>query len=131
MPEVARLYDQDSDFWQKYVKGRPQVPDSFFERVFGYHAEHGGDFGTVHDAGAGPGNHSSRLAKRFKKVIVSDYAERNIETAKAHLSGLQYEFRVTKLEDTIQSLPAASVDMYVHYWDCISVKLFLYSPSNL
>ena len=110
MSKAGTIYSKDKDFWEKYRKGRPQVPDSFFQRIFDYHASHGGEFGTVHDAGAGGGVHSARLAGRFGKVIVSDVFESNIEAAKSHLSGPKYEFRAMKLEDTI-NFPAASVDM--------------------
>lgn len=118
---MTSFYSRDDAFWDNYVKGRPQVPDSFFERLFAYHAEHGGQFGTIHEAGVGPGVHSPRLAKRFNKVIVTDISENNIEIAKARLTSSQYEFHVTTLEDTITFTPA-SVDMVcaatmIHFTD--------------
>ena len=106
------LYDRDQAFWENYLKTRPNIPESFFRRIFDYHASHGGEFGTVHDAGAGAGVCSSRLATRFHKVIVTDISEGNIRIAKERLSAdnQQYDFRVSKLEDTIE-LPKASVDL--------------------
>lgn len=110
MTESKHVYAKDTTFWTNYLKGRPQVPDSFFERIFAYHTEHGGRFETVHDAGAGGGIHSASLARRFKRVIVTDVSEQNIDVARSLLEGSSYEFHAAKLEDTT-FLPAASVDM--------------------
>jgi SAM-dependent methyltransferase len=104
------MFDKADDFWDTYRKGRPQVPDSFFERIYHYHAQNGNDFGTVHDAGAGGGVHSTRLAERFEKVIVTDVSDLNIKAAESHLNGPNYEFKTARLEDTIDFSPA-SVDM--------------------
>lgn len=107
----AETYDQNEAFWENYVKARPQIPDSFFERIFSYHAEHGGKFGVVHDAGAGVGIHSKRLAKRFDKVIVTDSSEENIQIAHKQLpEDGKFQLKTIKLEDTIQ-FPSDSVDM--------------------
>ena len=98
---------------KKYLKSRPHFPDSFFDRIFSYHAQHGGSFETAHDAGAGADIHSARLVKRFEHVFVTDAAKDNIDTAREQLQGPdheRYEFEVSKLEDTI-SLPGASIDM--------------------
>ena len=108
--EGRTLYSGSDKFWEAYRKGRPQVPDSFFERIYNYHAQHSSGFSTVHDAGAGAGINSDRLAERFDNVLVTDISASNIETAKSHLHGSKYTFRAVKLEDTID-LPAASVDM--------------------
>ena len=123
-------YDLDSEFWQRYLLGRPKVPSSFFQRVYDYHALHGGDFGVVNDIGAGVGQWSSVLAKRFQRVIVTDPAETNIGTAKLRLiappqsgsndASSPFTFVQAKCEDDIQ--PPASVDMVftttaMHYVD--------------
>ena len=104
-----KVFSGDDEFWAKYQKGRPQIPDSFFERIFDYHSRHGGHFDTAHDAGSGGGVHSARLANRFEKVLLTDVSSANIEVAKSQLHG-SYDFKVAKLEDTIE-LPAASVDL--------------------
>ena len=104
------MFDKADDFWETYRKGRPQVPDSFFERIYNYHAQNGTNFDTVHDAGAGGGVHSTRLAERFKKVIVTDVSDLNINAAKSHLTGPNFEFKTARLEETIEFSPA-SVDM--------------------
>ena len=109
--DLTGIYTLSGDFWEGYRKGRPQVPDSFFERIYTYHASHGGQFGTVHDAGGGPGVHSARLANRFEKVILTDVAESNISLAQTQLQGPGFEFHAAKLEDTINLLPAGSVDL--------------------
>lgn len=107
----AEIYDQDQAFWNNYIKARPQIPDSFFERIFAYHADHGGEFGVVHDAGAGVGVHSRRLAHRFGQVIVTDPSEQNIQIAQDQLpANGQYQFHREKLEQTID-FPSNSVDM--------------------
>ena len=109
---TSDLYDRDQVFWENYLRTRPKIPDSFFQRIFDYHASHGGQFETVHDAGAGAGVCSARLATRFNKVIVTDVSEGNVRIVKERLSAddKQYDFRVSKLEDTIE-LPKASVDL--------------------
>lgn len=119
--ESETIYSGDKDYWESYRKGRPYFPDSFFERIFKYHAENGGKFDLVHDAGAGGGVHSARLAERFNKVLVTDDSPSNIATAKLHLLGPKYEFRAAKLEDTVDLEPG-SVDMVyastmLHYTD--------------
>ena len=49
---TQNLYSGESNCWAEYQKGRPEVPESFYERIFNYHAEHGGQFGIAHDTGA-------------------------------------------------------------------------------
>ena len=106
------IYAQDDEFWETYIKGRPRVPESFFERIYSYHASKGGAFDTVHDAGAGAGVHSARLAKRFSHVILSDASSENIEAAKRRLHGNDtFSFQVAKLEDGADIAPA-SIDVF-------------------
>ena len=102
-------YNQDHDFWEKYLKGRPAIPQTFFERIFDYHSDHGGQFDTAHEVGAGVGVHSPRLAARFNHVLVSDVISTNIEIARSRLQG-PYSFKVSSLEDTID-LPPESIDL--------------------
>ncbi|CAF9913662.1 MAG: hypothetical protein GOMPHAMPRED_007990 [Gomphillus americanus] len=102
-------YNQDRDFWEKYLKGRPSIPQTFFEQIFNYHSDHGGRFDTAHEVGAGVGVHSPRLATRFDHVLVSDVISTNIEIARSRLQG-PYSFKVSSLEDTIDLLPN-SIDL--------------------
>ncbi|KAK8104561.1 uncharacterized protein PG998_011594 [Apiospora kogelbergensis] len=105
------VFAQDDKFWDTYLKGRPKVPDTFFDRIFAYHTTHSGHFGTVHDVGAGPGPYAQRLRARFVHVIVSDIVPANVELARAHLQGLNgFSFRTARLEDA-SDIPAGSVDM--------------------
>ena len=107
------ILDRDESFWEKYSKGRPRMPDSFIDRIYNYHAEHGGEWETLHEPGVGPAIHSSRLAKKFRRVIVSDPSEKNFETARHRLSAIdKCEIRVAKLED-IDGFPVSSVDVVV------------------
>lgn len=94
------------------MKGRPNFPSSFFDRIFEYHSEHNGSFDRVHDAGAGGGVHSAQLATRFSHVVVSDAGGENVETAKSKLGtgSDKFSFRVAKVEDA-DDLAPASVDM--------------------
>ena len=108
--DTDKTYERDKAFWEKYFKGRPQIPESLFERVCKYHSEHGGQFDTVHDVGAGPGVHSHRLAKYFQHVVISDVAPSNIELAKERLGTQQYSYRARRIEDA-DAPPAGSVDM--------------------
>ena len=101
MAARTNLFEGDETFWTKYVKGRPRAPDSFFDRIFAYHAQHGGNFTRVHDAGAGVAVHSARLAQRFSNILVSDVSAQNIDIAKSRHEDphQQYDYRVAKLED--------------------------------
>jgi hypothetical protein len=59
-------------FWESYMKGCPRVPSSLFTRIYNYHNLHSGKFSIVNDIGAGIGNFSSELAKRFTEAIVTE-----------------------------------------------------------
>jgi trans-aconitate 3-methyltransferase len=101
-------------FWENYVKGRPQVPESFFHRIFEYHATHGGKFNVVNDVGAGVGNHSVRLAKRFAAVVVTEPDETSLGIAEKSITKetsetTKYRFVKAQAEDDVQD--SGSVDM--------------------
>ena len=108
------IYDNKQEFWEKYRAGRPKYPSSFYQRFYDYHASHGGSFETVEDVGAGFGDFSLELSKRFSHVIVSDPAPRSLDVArelmgsavKDHAS--RFSFRQEKIEDS--DLPKSSVD---------------------
>ena len=116
-------YKGDSDYWKAYREERPRVPDSYFERILEYHARNGGEFNVWHDMGAGSAVHTKRLAPKFKKTIISDSGESNIEAAKSYLGEKSdsYKFRVAKGEDA-SDLEPGSVDLVfganmMHYTD--------------
>ncbi|KAJ4359559.1 uncharacterized protein N0V89_000114 [Didymosphaeria variabile] len=105
------VYNQSQDFWDSYIKGRPSIPQSFFNTIFDYHASQNGSFTAAHEVGAGVGVHSPRLATRFKHVLISDIIESNIQIAKSRLQDQDcYSFKASSLEDTID-LEAGSVDL--------------------
>ncbi|ETS76957.1 hypothetical protein PFICI_10831 [Pestalotiopsis fici W106-1] len=104
------VFAKDNEFWKTYLRGRAQPPESFFERIFRYHEDHGGHFGTVHDCGAGNGPYSQKLRSRFKHVIVSDVAPGNVELAKERLGNDGFSFRVARVED-FDDIPTGSVDL--------------------
>ena len=79
------IFAQGKTFWNNYLKGRPQAPDSFLDRIFSYHQAHGGAFGKVHDVGAGNGPYAQKLRHKFDHVIVSDIVARNVELAQDRL----------------------------------------------
>ena len=106
----GEFFARDKDFWNNYLKGRPQVPDVFFDRIFRYHQEHGGNFGTVHDVGAGNGPYSRQLRSRFQHVIISDLVSKNVQLAKDRLGADGFSYRTAKVEE-VDDIPAGSVDM--------------------
>jgi len=110
MDPTDRPYDCNKAFWDNYLKGRPQAPEQLFHRIYKYHEEHGGQFGTVHDAGAGVGPYSAKLRERFNHVIVSDIAEGNVKQAEQRLGHDGYSYRTAKIEDASDIEPG-SVDM--------------------
>lgn len=120
---VETSYRQDDDFWAKYTKARPHLPQTYFDMIFDYHARHGASFGVAHDVGCGPGIHTGRLLKRFDRVIASDPHQTNLDVAIKHLAEQrdQCEFRAQKFEDST-NLPAGSVDLVfaqtmIHFTD--------------
>jgi SAM-dependent methyltransferase len=105
------IFAQDDKFWENYLRGRPRVPDTLFDRIFHYHQAKGGTFETVHDVGAGNGVYAPRLRSRFSHVIVSDIVPENIDLARRRLQDAKgFSFRAAALQDT-DDIPAGGVDM--------------------
>ncbi|KAF4631287.1 hypothetical protein G7Y89_g6840 [Cudoniella acicularis] len=76
-----------SDFWKNYLKGRPEVPSNFWQRIWNYHKLHGNaNFARIHDLGSGPGVHATMLAEHFTEVTLTDPSPSNIEIAKTYLT---------------------------------------------
>lgn len=107
--EADNVYNQTQEFWDEYIKGRPAIPQTFFDFIFDYHSEHDGQFLKAHEVGAGVGVYSSRLAAKFEHVLVSDIIKSNVEIAKQRLKG-SYSFKHSSLEDTIDLAPN-SIDL--------------------
>ena len=105
-----RIFAKDKTFWNNYLKGRPSAPDVFFERLFHYHQEHHGRFGTVHDVGAGNGPYADKLRFKFQHVIISDIASENVVLAKDRLGTDGFSYRAARVEEG-DDIPAGSVDM--------------------
>ncbi|KAL9094348.1 MAG: hypothetical protein Q9165_003489 [Trypethelium subeluteriae] len=103
-------FAQDANFWNNYLKGRPQAPEALFDRIFKYHQAQGGTFGTSHDVGAGNGPYAQKLRSRFAHVIVSDIVASNVELARNRLGTDGFTYRTAKLEEA-GDIAAASVDM--------------------
>lgn len=111
MDSNGKIFAQDEQFWNNYLKGRPHVPDALFNRIFDYHRSQDGLFGTVHDVGAGNGPYAQRLRTHFDHVIVSDVVADNVELARTRLAGNPgFSFRVAKVEEA-DDLEPGSVDM--------------------
>ncbi|KAK4962447.1 hypothetical protein LTR10_000073 [Elasticomyces elasticus] len=108
---LANPYARDKTFWAGYLKGRPQAPEAFFERIYEYHASHGGHFGIIHDAGAGVAPHARRLKQKFEHVIVSDIILENVQQASERLGPEGFSYRTAKLEDA-EGIKPGSVDMF-------------------
>ena len=97
-------------FWDNYLKGRPSAPAVFFERLFNYHQEHHGEFGTVHDVGAGNGPYADKLRLKFQHVIISDIASDNVDLARDRLGTDGFSYRTAPVEKG-DDIPDGSVDM--------------------
>ncbi|ORY69638.1 S-adenosyl-L-methionine-dependent methyltransferase [Pseudomassariella vexata] len=110
MASNNRLFAQDPKFWSNYLKGRPRAPDSFFDRIFAYHAAQGGRFSTAHDIGAGNGPYAQKLRAKFSHVIISDIVAANVELAQGRLGIDGYSYRAAKVEE-VDDIPEGSVDM--------------------
>ena len=110
MASNGNIFAQDKNFWNNYLKGRPQAPDSFFSRIFSYHRAHGGAFDTVHDVGTGNGPYAQRLRQNFKHVILSDIVASNVELARDRLGTDGFTYRTAKVEEA-RDIPAGSVNM--------------------
>ncbi|GFF54130.1 uncharacterized methyltransferase Mb3374 [Aspergillus udagawae] len=111
MDTSGKIFAQDDEFWDNYSRGRPQVPETFWDCIFGYHQSKGGVFGTVHDVGAGNGPYAQRLSSRFANVIVSDIVAENIRLARERLKDREgFSFRISALEEA-DDIPAGSLDM--------------------
>ncbi|KAK4118006.1 S-adenosyl-L-methionine-dependent methyltransferase [Parathielavia appendiculata] len=106
----STIFEEDEAFWNNYLKGRPTAPEAFFDRIFRYHEEKGGRFGTVHDAGAGNGPYGRKLRSRFETVIISDIAETNVRLAQGRLGTDGFRYRVARIEDGAD-IPPGSVDL--------------------
>ena len=111
---APNLYDNEQDFWKNYKEARPVLPTSFYQRFYDYHASRRGSFGTVQDVGAGYGEMSLELSKKFSHVILTDPAQQSLDVARdlirtadsAHED--HFTFRQESIEDS--NLPEASVD---------------------
>ncbi|KAF2648490.1 S-adenosyl-L-methionine-dependent methyltransferase [Lophiostoma macrostomum CBS 122681] len=105
-----KIFARDKSFWNNYLKGRPQAPQSFFDRIYSYHEELGGNFGTAHDVGAGNGPYSAELRSKFQHVIVSDIIDDNVKFASERLGTDGFSYRTAKVEEADDISPG-SVDL--------------------
>ncbi|TVY84602.1 Methyltransferase ptaH [Lachnellula suecica] len=110
MDTNGQIFAQDKKFWNNYLKGRPQAPDTLFDRIFSYHAATSGVFGTVHDVGAGNGPYAQKLRSKFAHVIVSDIVAKNVELAQDRLGTGGFSYRAARVEEA-EDIPEGSVDM--------------------
>lgn len=95
---------EHQSFWDTYSRGRPQLPDSTWNRIFDYHRQYGNAvFEHVNDLGSGPGIFAPVLAQHFEHVTLTDPAEKNIEAAKSVLgrsdAHSKYDFKIGRAED--------------------------------
>ena len=105
-----KIFARDEAFWNNYLKGRPKPPQSLFDRIYAYHEQHGGKFGTAHDVGAGNGPYSAQLRSRFNHVIVSDIVAENVQFAESRLGTKGFSYRAAKVEEA-DDIPEGSVDL--------------------
>jgi SAM-dependent methyltransferase len=105
-----KIFARDKSFWNNYLKGRPQAPQNFFDRIYRYHEKQGGKFGTAHDVGAGNGPYSAELRSRFEHIVVSDIIDDNVNFAKERLGTDGFSYRTAKVEEADDISPG-SVDL--------------------
>ncbi|EFQ99571.1 hypothetical protein MGYG_02583 [Nannizzia gypsea CBS 118893] len=120
---VWGLKKNNPDYWEGYLSTRPSYGDEFYNRIYKYHASHAGSspasFSVAHDVGAGPGQVSAQLARRYSHVVVSDVCENHLEYARHYLSadaGLppsQFTYSVSTGEELGAKFPRASADLIV------------------
>jgi SAM-dependent methyltransferase len=111
----GRPYSSVTFDWNAYARYRPVYPQSLFETIYEHHASHGGQFGSVHDAGCGGGIAASFLAARFEHVFLSDPSAGAITSAENNLrtslySSTKFSFKQASAED-MSWLKPGSVDM--------------------
>lgn len=67
---------------------RPAYPQSFFDRIYKHHEQFSDSWDEANDCGSGAGQCAEQLAKRFKKVHVSEPNELYLNFAQKRLSAL-------------------------------------------
>ena len=77
--------DHNDQWWEDYYKLRPRVPDSYLNRIYSYHRDHGGQFNLVHDVGAGGGQMALLLSREFAQVAVTEPEPTTFATAQRAL----------------------------------------------
>ncbi|KAI2779083.1 S-adenosyl-L-methionine-dependent methyltransferase [Daldinia loculata] len=102
--------------WSNYLAHRPAYPQSFFERIYNYHAQKAGvAWSVAHDIGAGCGVVSSVLATHFDNVIVSDPNDGYTKLAREFLveKSLFPESKFRFLQETAEesSVESGTVDL--------------------
>ena len=116
------IFDRQSEFWKKFQAGRADIPASFYQRFYDYHAGKGGLFDTVYDVGAAFGGNSLELSKKFSHVIVGDPALKSLDVTRQFIetttktngdNASKFTFRQERIEDS--DLPEASVDAFFLY----------------
>ncbi|EEQ31210.1 putative trans-aconitate 3-methyltransferase [Microsporum canis] len=120
---VWELKHNDRDYWEGYLSTRPTYSEDFYERIYRYHASHAGpsssSFSVVHDVGAGPGQVSAQLARRFSHVVVSDTSENHLDYARHSLSSMdgipasRFAYCVSTGEELSSKFPPSSADLIV------------------
>ncbi|KAI1114063.1 S-adenosyl-L-methionine-dependent methyltransferase [Nemania sp. NC0429] len=104
--------------WADYTLYRPAYPESFFKRIYEYHAQQpGASWSTAHDVGAGHGIVSRSHAKKFERVVVSDPNEVSNNIARQLLTKeygkSEADFKFVFLHEAAESssLEAETVDL--------------------
>ncbi|KAI1142388.1 S-adenosyl-L-methionine-dependent methyltransferase [Hypoxylon sp. FL0543] len=102
--------------WSDYLTYRPIYPKSFFERIYGYHAQKPkAQWSVAHDVGAGCGIVSATLAARFDSVIVSDPNDGYVNLARKLLveEALLPESKFTFLQEPAEKSSVESGTVYL------------------
>ena len=81
------VYDvTNASQWKKYTKNRSRYPGELLDRVYAFHEANCGSFNSAHDAGCGPGMTATAIARKFGRIICSDFSHQAVDAPKDMLT---------------------------------------------
>ncbi|KAJ5245946.1 S-adenosyl-L-methionine-dependent methyltransferase [Penicillium chermesinum] len=112
--------EDDIRYWTGYLSTRPKYTTEFYDLIYAYHDAHSNCSNLAHDVGAGPGQVSAKLAKRFKHVVVSDnnpnhvdFALYQLKSQQGHPGDSSFSFKVARGEELGGQYASGSADLVV------------------
>ncbi len=118
---TLRINSTDTGFvLDNYYQYCPLYTKSFYPLIFDYNNNHGGQWDTAHEVGAGGGNVAKELGQHFQTVPVNDPYTKYINTAKAHLLRLSPDREYTDYQfankRTYGYLRSSKIREHGHIW---------------